>query len=214
VKTITLAKPVTTDDGTFNSAVSEVTWTGGQILPGQFQDFSISADPLPTGISQLVFKAIQTYSNGDVVRWIDLQQPGQPGPDHPAPTLTLTTTTAPASTVRTSAAPAATASGTDGLSRALGVAGLLVGLLACLLALMVARQSRRLAAGDGLRAGAPAAADRAEPAGEQASDRVLAGAEAAGRRDQPPAGSKASAQRKAPANPKASSRQPQRRRRG
>lgn len=47
VKTITLAKPVTTDDGTFNQAVSEVIWSGGKILPGQFQDFSISADPLP-----------------------------------------------------------------------------------------------------------------------------------------------------------------------
>jgi periplasmic copper chaperone A len=184
VKTITLAKPVTTDDGTFNSAVSEVIWTGGQILPGQFQDFAISADPLPTGISQLVFKAIQTYSNGDVVRWIDLQQPGQPAPDHPAPTLTLTTTTAAASTVRTGAAPAAAASGTDGLSRALGVAGLLVGLLACLLALMVARRSRRLVADDGLRAGAPAAAGRAEVAGEQAGDGVLAGAKASARQPQ------------------------------
>lgn len=214
VKSITLAKPVTTDDGTFNSAVSEVIWKGGQILPGQFQDFAISADPLPTGISQLVFKAIQTYSNGDVVRWIDLQQPGQPAPDHPAPTLTLTTGTAPASTARTSAAPAAAASGTDGLSRALGLAGLLVGLLACLLALMVARRSRRPVAGGGPRAGAPTANGRAEAAGEQAGDGVLAGAKAPARRDQPAAGSKASTRRTAPANAKASARQPQRRRRG
>jgi periplasmic copper chaperone A len=196
VKSITLAKPVTTDDGTFNSAVSEVAWTGGQILPGQFQDFAISADPLPTGISQLVFKAIQTYSNGDVVRWIDLQQPGQPAPDHPAPTLTLTTATAPASTVRTSAAPAAAASGTDGLSRALGVAGLLVGLLACLLALMVARRSRRLAA----ETGPTAASGRITPANEPSGDRVLAGTKSAARRD-------------APGSTKASGRRPQSRRR-
>ena len=213
VKSITLAKPVTTDDGTFNSAVSEVIWTGGQILPGQFQDFAISADPLPTGISQLVFKAIQTYSNGDIVRWIDLQQPGQPAPDHPAPTLTLTTGTTPSSTVRTSAAPPA-ASGTDGLSRALGVAGLLVGLLACLLALMVARRSRRLVADGGPRAGAPAANGRAEAAGEQGSDGVLADAKAPAGRNQAAAGGKASARRTVPANAKASGRQPQRRRRG
>jgi uncharacterized protein YcnI len=91
VTTVTLAKPITTDDGTFGSAVSEVTWTGGKILPGQFQDFSVSADPLPSGISELAFKAVQTYSNGDIVRWIDLSQPGEPAPEHPAPVLALTT---------------------------------------------------------------------------------------------------------------------------
>ena len=44
----------------------------------------------PTRPGQVAFKALQTYSNGDVVRWIDVQQPGQPEPDHPAPVLTLT----------------------------------------------------------------------------------------------------------------------------
>ena len=34
VKTVTLAKPVTTDDGTFSTAVSEVTWAGGMHRPG------------------------------------------------------------------------------------------------------------------------------------------------------------------------------------
>src|SRR6185437_10884226 len=38
VQTVTLAKPVVTDDGSFTTAVSEVTWTGGKILPGQYQD--------------------------------------------------------------------------------------------------------------------------------------------------------------------------------
>ena len=37
-----------------------------------------------------MFKALQTYSNGDIVRWIDLQQPGQSEPEHPAPVLLLT----------------------------------------------------------------------------------------------------------------------------
>lgn len=183
VKTVKLAKPIVTDDGSFSSAVSEVIWSGGKILPGQFQNFQISADPMPTGESQVTFKAIQTYSNGDVVRWIDLPQPGQPEPDHPAPIISLTTATASASAVHTSAAPV-TASGTDGLSRALGVAGLLVGLLACLLALMVARKSRRLVAEAGLRAGAPTATGRAETAGEQPSDRVFADTKASGKQDQ------------------------------
>ena len=85
VQTVTLAKPLVTDDGSFSTAVSEVTWKGGTILPGEYQDFSVSADPLPTGISQLVFKAIQTYDNGDVIRWI-----GPPSDEHPAPTITVT----------------------------------------------------------------------------------------------------------------------------
>jgi periplasmic copper chaperone A len=213
VHTITLAKPITTDDGTFNQAVSEVIWSGGRIRPGQFQSFTISADPMPTGISQLAFKAIQTYSNGDIVRWIDLPQSGQPAPDHPAPTVALTTATAPAGAVRASAAPAG--SGTDGYSRALAVVGLLVALLAGLLALTAVRQARRLSAGIRAPAGSAAAMDRVGTASEQASDRLLAGAKGAARRDQAPAGTKTSARRDhAPASTKASGRQRQPRRRG
>lgn len=129
VKTITLAKPIVTDDGQFTQAVSEVIWSGGSIAPGQFQDFAISADPLPQGISQLMFKAIQTYSNGDVVRWIDVSQPGQAEPDHPAPVLTLTTGSAAAAPAG-AAAPAAPASaGSDGLARGIAVGGVVLGLL-------------------------------------------------------------------------------------
>jgi len=132
VQTVTLAKPLVTDDGSFTSAVSEVTWTGGKIAPGQYQDFSVSADPLPSGIGQLVFKAIQTYSNGDVVRWIDLSQAGQPEPDHPAPVLTLTSATDTADTDTGAASGAvAGASGAGGGTGALalGAAGLVAGLL-------------------------------------------------------------------------------------
>jgi len=124
VKTITLAKPLVTDDGSFNQAVSEVIWAGGQIAPGQFQDFSVSADPLPQGIAQMTFKAIQTYSNGDVVRWIDVQQPGQPEPDHPAPVLTLTSGTAAAPAAGTSGS-----GGSDGTARGIAVVGVVIGLL-------------------------------------------------------------------------------------
>ena len=137
VQTVTLAKPVVTDDGSFTTAVSEVTWKGGTILPGQYQDFSVSADPLPSGTGQLVFKAVQTYSNGDVVRWIDLPQAGQPEPEHPAPVLTLTPAGAEADAAPGAQAdppadpPAAsgpgTGTGTGAL--ALGAAGLAAGLL-------------------------------------------------------------------------------------
>jgi uncharacterized protein YcnI len=129
VETVTLAKPLVTDDGSFSTAVSEVTWSGGKILPGQYQDFSVSADPLPTGVGQLAFKAIQTYSNGDVVRWIDVQQSGQPAPDHPAPVLTLTPPGASGDTSGSGQAPAAAGSGTSTTAIALGAAGLTAGLL-------------------------------------------------------------------------------------
>jgi periplasmic copper chaperone A len=136
VKTVTLAKPLVTDDGSFSQAVSEVIWSGGQIAPGQFQDFSVSADPLPEGVSQLIFKAVQTYSNGDVVRWIDVPQPGQPAPDHPAPVLALTTgsAAAPAAAassgagVSVSGSAPASVSGTSTLAVAAGVGGLVFGL--------------------------------------------------------------------------------------
>jgi periplasmic copper chaperone A len=192
VKTIKLPKPVTTDDGTFTTAVSEVTWTGGHVEPGQFQDFSISCDSLPDGPGQLVFKAIQTYSNGDVVRWIDVSQPGQPEPAHPAPTVTLTAATAPAGT--STAGHTTASSSSDGMARGLGIAGVVIGLLACVLMLTVLRRDRRLSADAGARTVSP-----------DDSDRVLASAKTAARRDQAPANSK-------PANSKASAR-PQSRRR-
>jgi uncharacterized protein YcnI len=148
VRTITLAKPVVTDDGRFTEAVSEVIWSGGKIAPGQFQDFSVSADPLPTGVSVLAFKALQIYSNGDVVRWIDLAAPGQPEAVHPAPLLTLTTATHAARTTAVSEGPASPRAGSDGTAWwlwALAVGGLVVGLLA--LATAAAALRRQISGG-------------------------------------------------------------------
>ena len=85
----TLAKPVKTDNGTITEAVSTITWSGGTIAPGEFQLFTISAGPLPTNTKSLTFKAVQTYSNGDVVRWIEETPKGGPEPEHPAPVLKL-----------------------------------------------------------------------------------------------------------------------------
>jgi uncharacterized protein YcnI len=87
---VRLARPLVTDDGRTTSVVSQVAWSGGRIGPGEYQDFSISVDPLPDRPGPLAFKTLQTYSNGDVVRWIDLPQPGQGEPAHPAPLLVVT----------------------------------------------------------------------------------------------------------------------------
>ena len=88
----TLPKPVKTDDGTVTEAVSKITWTAtaGGLEPGQFDLFTVSAGPLPTKPSKLEFKAVQTYSDGTIVRWIEPTVKGTPEPEHPAPTLTLT----------------------------------------------------------------------------------------------------------------------------
>lgn len=147
VKTVTLAKPLVTDDGSFSQAVSEVIWSGGTIAPGQFQDFSMSTDPLPEGVSQLAFKAIQTYSNGDIVRWIDVPQPGQPAPDHPAPVLTLTSgqATAPVSTPNTgSSTTTAASSGSSALALGVGIGGLLCGLAGLAVATLTWRRRGQL----------------------------------------------------------------------
>jgi uncharacterized protein YcnI len=87
-----LAKPVRTDDGDVTEAVSTITWTatGSGLEPGQFDLFTISAGPLPAKGSKIVFKALQTYSDGDVVRWIEPVVKGTPEPEFPAPTLSLT----------------------------------------------------------------------------------------------------------------------------
>jgi periplasmic copper chaperone A len=152
VRTISLAKPLVTDDGQFTQAVSEVIWSGGRIAPGQFQDFSLSADPLPQGVGQLTFKTVQTYSNGDVVRWIDVPAPGQAEPDHPAPVLALTVgaagtgATAGTAGAAGTTAPSASvaASGADGTARAIAAGGVLIGLLGLVLAGLSWRRTRVL----------------------------------------------------------------------
>jgi uncharacterized protein YcnI len=88
VEKSTLAKPIKSDDGDVTEAVSKITWSGGQILPGNFQRFPVSMGPLPD-VASLEFKAAQTYSNGEVVRWVE-PRTGGAEPEHPAPMLTLT----------------------------------------------------------------------------------------------------------------------------
>ena len=85
-----LPKPITTDDGTFTSTTSEIDWSGSTIPVGQFGEFNVLAQGVPSGTSQLVFKAIQTYSDGTVVSWIEVPTKAVPDPEHPAPIITLT----------------------------------------------------------------------------------------------------------------------------
>jgi len=90
VETAPLAEPVGGEDEEITEAVSRITWTGGPIQPGQFEEFPISMGPLPDDIDELVLPAIQTYESGEVVRWIEETPPSGEEPEHPAPVLTLT----------------------------------------------------------------------------------------------------------------------------
>jgi uncharacterized protein YcnI len=102
VHTQTLAIPVKTDDGLVSQIVTDVAWrsTSGGIAPGQYEDFSVAAGSVPDKPVQLVFKALQTYSSGEIVRWIEVPVAGQPEPDFPAPVMTLTPPAASTSSTR------------------------------------------------------------------------------------------------------------------
>jgi periplasmic copper chaperone A len=130
VVTKKLAKPLSTDDGEVTDGVYSITWTADSpataIKPGEFEEFNVSAGPLPKAPS-MVFKTLQTYSDGTVVRWID--QPaaaGQPEPEHPAPVLTLL----PASADPASASAGSESDGSDGTAATalvLSIVALLLG---------------------------------------------------------------------------------------
>ncbi|TYR52964.1 YcnI family copper-binding membrane protein [Streptomyces parvus] len=87
-----LDKPIESHGRKITEAVSKVTWTAddSEIAPGFFQQFPVSVGALPEDADQLVFKAIQTYDNKEVVRWIEEPTEGGEEPDSPAPVLKLT----------------------------------------------------------------------------------------------------------------------------
>ena len=141
VVTTKLAKPIHTDDGDVTEVVSEVTWTATSaatgIKPGEFGKFEIIVGQVPDSATAVTLKALQTYANGDVVRWIE-----GPSGTNPAPVLTLTAAAqSSGSTPVTSPAttPTATVS-TKGLAktsqvdsaRTIGVIGIIAGVLGLL----------------------------------------------------------------------------------
>jgi len=87
-----LPKPITTDDGQITQAISKVTWTatGDGIGTDQYLTFTVLAGTLPSNANQIAFKAIQTYSDGTTVNWIEPIVKGTPDPEHPTPILKLT----------------------------------------------------------------------------------------------------------------------------
>ncbi|QQC90278.1 YcnI family protein [Streptomyces alfalfae] len=139
-----LDKPLEIHGEKIDEAVTKVTWTAdgkGGIEPGTFQKFPVSMGQLPEDADELVFKAVQTYDNKEVVRWIEPQQKGQEEPEHPAPVLPLTAasddhhggaaddTEADAEDGKNenAAADAESSDSSDTTARVLGIVGIVVG---------------------------------------------------------------------------------------
>ncbi len=82
----------------FTTGSDGFTVAGPALEVGQDAEFAVRVAQLPTDATTLSFKTLETYSDGDVSRWIDLPEEGQPEPDNPAPTLKLKPAAAVATT--------------------------------------------------------------------------------------------------------------------
>jgi periplasmic copper chaperone A len=105
-----------------------VTWEGGTIGPGEFDEFGLGAKVPDEPGSKLTFPAVQTYSNGEEVHWI-----GALDADEPAPQVTL-------EAVAPAEASGAGDNGRANLALGFGIAGLAAGLLALGLTLWARRR--------------------------------------------------------------------------
>jgi uncharacterized protein YcnI len=140
-----LATPLEAHGTQITETVSKITWTASgdaAIKPGQFQTFDVSMGPLPK-VDQMVFKTLQTYSDGNVVRWIDEPATDGTEPESPAPTLKLAAAgaapAAPAGAPAVEAAPAPVEE--DGNGTVYGIAGIVLGLAGLVLGLLAYRRA-------------------------------------------------------------------------
>jgi uncharacterized protein len=136
VTTGPLETPIQTDDGEITEGVKQITWTADSddagIPPGAFQDFGLSFRVPGKAGDKLEFKALQTYTGGEVVRWI-----GAEGSDNPAAIVTVVDPSGTdAASHGGSAAPEATSAATtaastsdDGSGNGLAIVALIVGAL-------------------------------------------------------------------------------------
>ncbi|RAO17983.1 hypothetical protein ONO23_01939 [Micromonospora noduli] len=141
--------PIEVHGSQLTEAVSKITWTASGdagVKPGQFQEFPVSMGPLPQ-VDSMVFKTLQTYSDGNISRWIDEPAPGAEEPEHPAPVLTLAAAATPAGSATPTAAVASPDDDDDddgnGLAVGLGVAGLVAGLAGLVLGGLAFTRTRR-----------------------------------------------------------------------
>jgi periplasmic copper chaperone A len=133
VKMETLDEPIEEEgEEPITERMASVTWSGGSIGPGEFDEFGISFQVPETPGEDLAFPAIQTYSDGEVVRWI-----GPPDSEEPAPIVSVTEPAEeeggqPAASPQPPAASGGAAAGEDEGTSGLAVVALIVGIAALL----------------------------------------------------------------------------------
>jgi periplasmic copper chaperone A len=144
VQNAKLAEPVEVGDLTLTEAARTVTWTaqpGNGVEPGEFDEFELSVGPIADDATSLAFPTVQTYDDGEVVRWTQPTPEGGAEPEHPAPVLDLTgaadghsdgdeAAMRVASEAQSDDADSAAADDTDAVARTLAVGGLVVGVVA------------------------------------------------------------------------------------
>jgi uncharacterized protein YcnI len=146
-----LDQPVEQFGEQITEEVGRVTFTAdgeaNMIRPGEFQDFGLSVGVPDRPNSTLTFPSLQTYSSGEVVRWI-----GPPDSEEPAPQVELTAAAAEGGAAEEPAAQqpaAASGDGGDDDSNTLSIIALIVGaagLAAGLAALFLRRGRTRVGA--------------------------------------------------------------------
>lgn len=160
VKVLTqkVSPPIQTDEGPVSEEVSQVIWSWigplGMVNNNQFIQFPLSI-AIPGNLTgqALQFKTVQSYSNGQIVHWIDPSLSAE----HPAPRINVTAKggviedvagkeAGPEAGQAAAAASAPTvAKASNGASKGLGIAALIVGVIGLLLgavALWTARRER------------------------------------------------------------------------
>lgn len=163
---VKLATPIEEDGETIDAEVSQIlwTWTGplGKVENGQFIQFPLSlAIPADATGKALEFRTVQTYSNGQVIHWIEPSLTAE----HPSPRINVTAKggviedvagdeagpeagqTGASASASTPAPGAAKSSGSSsGASKGLGITALIVGALGLIAGLGALAASRRKAA--------------------------------------------------------------------
>ncbi len=127
----------------FTATANGYTVAGAALKVHQDVGYAVKVAKLPADATSLVFKTIVTYGNNAADRWIEIQQPGQAEPPHPAPVLQLQPAATPTGQPSPSALPAtgvtaavsasatpAAAAGRSGSTGAWWLAALVVILLA------------------------------------------------------------------------------------
>jgi len=141
--------------GTLSEVIGQVEWSAtgpdSAVKPGEYEEFRVSAGPLPK-TDRLVFKVVQTYDSGQVVRWIEEPGAGGAEPEHPAAVLTLGSASGAADEAHAGHVPPAAAASSGGSGSSplpwWAIAATVLGVLVALGAVLIAIRTGRRQGGD------------------------------------------------------------------